>query len=1115
MIQRIHPEPEDDPVLPANFDWNQIFIGREQQLEFFRIYLERWQRQVTALAIQLNSAPSPNDKIPGLVVLLHGRGGFGKTTLLKRYREIALEYRQNLHISKPVDWEFAAKGHRTLFSLAPGEEVDASQYLALLCNQLANALGKRSEDFREYLSAVKDVEEATKLARGVLGGLQQDERYSWLRGIAAEGILALLRLIPRSQVLLNNEQIANKIRDVAGEGVQIGLEQVQQVWARLHDKLGSKLDNYLEQSLHLGLAMGRDLTGFAKKHPVLIFFDTYEEIDEGDELLRSVMGAAGSRVGWILSGRDNLWAGLIQRLRSQDTVYGYKDIVFPNLGLAVDFSADGVGDFTLSDIEEYFSQLCKKVSRQPPLRTVTEKDAAHILDVTRGVPLAVKIAASLYLEYPDLTFLTEGTDSKREIVDQMVRRYLLHTRTNPTDRARLYGLALLRRAEEPSAIAAALDLPASSNYGAELTRLHRRYGFVFTKQEQPSLHQEVRYFLRLWLLEHRAEPGIVEVNQRLKEAHLAVLKALEARRQYTSIRARLEDDQWMECYLDLVEQNFWLDPTQGTISILPFMLAAAIYRRNANREAFKVGMFFEPVMSQPYRKHWEAAADSLRYSTSRNPLPDELTGLKDLVKLTSDNGIAFESPLPDAREELEAALWYRLGEAYRGRQEDEALDWYNKALSQLSQETGMSEQEVKVLLDVDIEDGKHEEAPPAAKPKQIQTGVAISKETREKVWPTMSSGLVEKNTTQPGARISRRRMLISSLIAAGIVGGGVGIAVLEYPRFASSPTHPSPSPAAGTVIYTYLGHQDKIRALAWSLDSNRIATASDDYTAQAWDATTGEHAVIYHGHSSYVEGASWSPNGKLIVSGSADGTAQIWNPHTGQHLYTYNGHRDFYQRHPSAQGHPWVNQVAWSPNGKYIASCDQFGVPNHITSVQVWDAATGRTITTYTGHTDGVFTVAWSPDSRRVASGGYDGTLQVWDALKGKTIAVNNFADAYIFGLAWSPDGNKIAFGGTTPDVVVVDTNTWEISAVYYGHIDAITDIAWSPNGILIAASSGWQSHNYDNTVHVFNADTNERVLVFNKQSGNLAAVGWSPNGKFIASGSELATVDVWQAPQS
>lgn len=741
----------DEPMLSPNFDWNQIFIGREQELEFFQIYVQRWLGQTTKSMVQLNTPPSPNDKIPSLVVLLYGRGGFGKTTLLRRYRELALKYRQEIQVSKVVDWEFAAQNHRALFNLAPGEKIDTLEYYALLHTQLAFALSRPLEDFKEYALAIREVNEATKLARGVLSGLQRDDHYSWLRGVAGESILTLLRFIPSAQSILSNEQVAGAIRYASGVGLQIGIEQIRQVWGTLHDKLGAKMNIYLEQPFHVGQGLGRDLAQFSKKNVILLFFDTYEEIDEGDDLLRLVTGIAGSRVGWVLSGRDNLWAGRSQRLRSQEMLYGYKDIVFPHLGLAVDFSADGVGDFSLSAIQEYFTRLHGAVSRQPPLPPLSEKDAAHILEMTKGVPLAVRIAASLYLEHPDLTFITQGEDSKREIVDQMVRRYLLHTRTNPEDRAKLYGLALLRRAEEPAAVTAALRLPESRSYDAELSRLQRRYGFVFARQEQPSLHQEVRYFMRLWLLEHATEPEIVEITQRLKESHQTTLQAYETQRHYTSVRTRLEDEEWVACYLDLVEQHFWLDPPQGVAYILPFMVAAALYQREVNREAFTIGAFFEPVISQPYRRQWKAAANSLRYQTSFNPLPDELTGLKDLIKLAGDGGITFPSPLPDTHDELEAALWCRLGEAYKGKEENESLYWHTKGITQLMQTTGINGSDAENLLDIGVE-GKelHETLPPMP---QYQA-VSMSMKTPTRFVPS-------DQPSQTG-RFSRRSLIIGS-----------------------------------------------------------------------------------------------------------------------------------------------------------------------------------------------------------------------------------------------------------------------------------------------------------------------------------------------------------------
>src|SRR5215472_1947028 len=119
---------EDSGLLPADLDLGQIFIGREQQLELFHIRLEHWKHEMLmAPDIQVTAAPSPNNKIQGLLVLLYGRGGFGKSTLLKHYREIALQASQKFIVSEIVDLEYAVEGKRSLFNPGPGREVDAHE----------------------------------------------------------------------------------------------------------------------------------------------------------------------------------------------------------------------------------------------------------------------------------------------------------------------------------------------------------------------------------------------------------------------------------------------------------------------------------------------------------------------------------------------------------------------------------------------------------------------------------------------------------------------------------------------------------------------------------------------------------------------------------------------------------------------------------------------------------------------------------------------------------------------------------------------------------------------------------------------------------------------------
>ncbi|MGH6815307.1 MAG: WD40 repeat domain-containing protein [Hyphomicrobiaceae bacterium] len=83
-------------------------------------------------------------------------------------------------------------------------------------------------------------------------------------------------------------------------------------------------------------------------------------------------------------------------------------------------------------------------------------------------------------------------------------------------------------------------------------------------------------------------------------------------------------------------------------------------------------------------------------------------------------------------------------------------------------------------------------------------------------------------------------------------------------------------------------------------------------------------------------------------------------------------------RHGSTPAHlrealSWINSVAFAPDGARLlsGSADK--------SLKLWDAATGRLIRTFEGHSDSVTSVAFSPDGLRIASGGFDGTTRLWD----------------------------------------------------------------------------------------------------------------------------------------
>ncbi|HEY4035146.1 MAG TPA: tetratricopeptide repeat protein [Ktedonobacteraceae bacterium] len=669
---------------PHEIDLSQILIARDQQLYDFQEGLNTWKeliREIPNPDLQMREAPSRNNKIQGFVCLLYGDSGFGKSTLLRHYREIASGYDYHLEVSDITDWETVARQYGML--RVSSHEIDKLEYFNILRGRFAITLDKSMHDFKEYRNATNVVKDVKMQADRALHNVLKDDRYAALRRLAEDGAIKLLqRIFPSTGQILTDE----KVKEYLGESIDIGVKHLSQLSTKLVTKLGENLDDCLKPELRLGLALGRDLRYIARNFPVLVFFDAYETIYEHDAFLRIVMGAAGVRVGWIIAGRGDLWNGPEQAAYSICKEEPYKDIVHTDRVLPLKFGSQSLGFFDSKHIKHYFAQLRKQ---RPSLPAIHRTDAEHIQLVTQGVPLAVRVVADLYATKPDLRAITEGIH-KMKLLDKMMQLYLLHAPNDPDERGKLYGLALLRRVDDPKAVIGALGLSSEekSSYGNQLVWLQRRYSFVATQQGQPILHREVRSFLRQWLLAHRNEPEVTAVIQRIQETHLARLAELEKRRLYRDLPDRLGDDDWTEVYLDLIEVQFWFDIYEGIRYSLTFLLASAIYRCRAGYEVVNMGEYFEHHMKGSYGEWWRSVAQGWVCDwTGKTWTNDIREGLEKLGNRIKQGGLVFPPSLSQNQQELEAALWWWLGEAYRNYDEQKALLWYREACLGLSNQS--------------------------------------------------------------------------------------------------------------------------------------------------------------------------------------------------------------------------------------------------------------------------------------------------------------------------------------------------------------------------------------------------------------------------------------------
>ena len=175
-------------------------------------------------------------------------------------------------------------------------------------------------------------------------------------------------------------------------------------------------------------------------------------------------------------------------------------------------------------------------------------------------------------------------------------------------------------------------------------------------------------------------------------------------------------------------------------------------------------------------------------------------------------------------------------------------------------------------------------------------------------------------------------------------------------------------------LKTLEGHSDWVESVAYSPDGTKIISSSYDKTIKIWDANTGECLNTLEGHSGYIFSLAYSPDGKRIISGSRKknpgkyfwsndkivGEIKIWDANTGECLKTLEGHSED------------VFSVAYSPNGTKIIS----GSGDE--TIKIWDANTGECLKTLKGHLDIIWSVAFSPDGKRIISGSSNHTIKIW-----------------------------------------------------------------------------------------------------------------------------------------